>query len=211
MVKVKICGITNLKDARAAIAAGADAVGFVFAESPRRISHLAAKGIIEKVKPVVNFVGVFADAPQKTVKKTTTSCRIDTLQFHGHESPAYCRYFMDTHKVIKAFRIKDKEDLQRLKRYKVDGYLLDTFVKGAKGGTGRAFDWRLASQAKKLVHPVILSGGLNPKNVSGAIRAVRPYAVDVSSGVESRPGKKDARLIKRFMDAARGNKDEKDT
>jgi phosphoribosylanthranilate isomerase len=88
---------------------------------------------------------------------------------------------------------------------------LDTFVKGAKGGTGRAFDWRLASQAKKLVHPVILSGGLNPKNVSGAIRAVRPYAVDVSSGVESRPGKKDARLIKRFMDAARGNKDEKDT
>lgn len=203
MVKVKICGITNLKDAEAAIAAGADALGFVFAKSPRNIKPKDAAKIIDKLPPFVNTVAVFADTPAATVEKTVRQCRIDTLQFHGNESPAYCRYFMKAHKVIKAFRIKGKNSLKAIKKYKVDGYLLDAFIEGVKGGTGKTFDLKFAKYAKKSVSPVILSGGLNPENVAGALNSVMPYAVDVSSGVEKIPGKKDHKLIRKFMKAVK--------
>lgn len=203
MVKVKICGITNFRDAKSAVDAGADAIGFIFAKSPRRVSPEKAAGIIKKIRRPISRVGVFLDTPVKEVGKTAGQCKIDTLQFHGNESPRYCNYFRNTYKVIKAFRIKGKRDLKKLRRYKVDGYLLDTFVKGVAGGTGKVFDWKLAKQAKAIARPVILSGGLNPENVKEAIKKVRPYAVDVASGVESRPGKKDIKLMKEFIKTVR--------
>lgn len=203
MVKIKICGITNFKDAKTAVDAGADAIGFIFAKSPRKVSPEKAAGIIKKIRRPVSRVGVFLDAPVKEVKKIAGQCKIDTLQFHGNESPRYCSYFRNTYKVIKTFRIKGKKDLKKLRRYKVDGYLLDTFVKGTAGGTGKVFDWKLAKSAKKIAGPIILSGGLNPENAGMAVKLVRPYAVDVASGVEARPGKKDKRLIKEFLKAVR--------
>lgn len=203
MVRVKVCGITNLEDALAAIQLGADAIGFVFAKSPRHVSIQEAERIIEKLPPFVNFTGLFVNANRKVVEKTIKTCKIDTLQFHGEESNGYCSYFKRTHKVVKAFRIKDKKILDLLLNYDVDGYLLDTYIEGAAGGTGKIFDWNLAKRAKTLVSPVILSGGLNPGNVAQAIKKVRPYAVDVSSGIEKRPGKKDLRLMKEFIKVVR--------
>jgi len=203
VVRVKVCGITNLEDALAAIQLGADAIGFVFAKSPRHVSIQEAERIIEKLPPFVNFTGLFVNANRKVVEKTIKTCKIDTLQFHGEESNGYCSYFKRTHKVVKAFRIKDKKILDLLLNYDVDGYLLDTYIEGAAGGTGKIFDWNLAKRAKTLVSPVILSGGLNPGNVAQAIKKVRPYAVDVSSGIEKRPGKKDLKLMKKFIKAVR--------
>jgi len=203
VVRVKVCGITNLEDALAAIQLGADAIGFVFAKSPRHVSIQEAERIIEKLPPFVNFTGLFVNANRKVVEKTIKTCKIDTLQFHGEESNGYCSYFKRTHKVVKAFRIKDKKILDLLLNYDVDGYLLDTYIEGAAGGTGKIFDWNLAKRAKTLVSPVILSGGLNPGNVVQAIKKVRPYAVDVSSGIEKRPGKKDLKLMKKFIKAVR--------
>jgi len=203
VVRVKVCGITNLEDALAAIQLGADAIGFVFAKSPRHVSIQEAERIIEKLPPFVNFTGLFVNANRKVVEKTIKTCKIDTLQFHGEESNGYCSYFKRTHKVVKAFRIKDKKILDLLLNYDVDGYLLDTYIEGAAGGTGKIFDWNLAKRAKTLVSPVILSGGLNPGNVAQAIKKVRPYAVDVSSGIEKRPGKKDLRLMKEFIKVVR--------
>ncbi len=203
MVRAKICGITNLEDAKAAINAGADALGFVFAKSPRQIKPQDAARIIDELPPFVNCAGVFVDAPVKIVEKIARQCKTGTLQFHGNESHEYCSYFRKKYKVIKAFRIKNKKDLKDLAKYKVDGYLLDTFVRGIKGGTGKAFDWRLAKQAKKIVSPIILSGGLNPENIADAIRLVKPYAVDVSSGVELRPREKDKILMEKFIKEAK--------
>ena len=203
MVKVKVCGITNLEDACAAIQLGADAIGFVFAKSPRQVTAQQASRIIEKLPPFVSFTGLFVNAERKIVEKTIKTCRIDTLQFHGEESDGYCSYFKRTHKVVKAFKIKDKKSLDLLLDYDVDGYLLDTYIEGAAGGTGKVFDWNLAKKAKTFVNPIILSGGLNPGNVAQAIKKVRPYAVDVSSGIEKKPGKKDLRLMKEFIKAVR--------
>jgi phosphoribosylanthranilate isomerase len=200
--KVKICGITNFEDARAAVDLGADAIGFVFVRSPRQIKPADAAIIIAKVPVFVNCVGVFADQSLKVVEKIARQCKIDTLQFHGKESPEYCAYFKNKYKVIKAFRVKEDKDLKDLIRYKVDAYLLDTYVRGVKGGTGRTFNWELAKKAGWRVSPVIVSGGLNPENVKKAIKIARPYAVDVSGGIESAPGKKDIRLMKEFIKAA---------
>ena len=202
-IKVKICGITNLKDARAAVRCGADLLGFIFAKSPRRITKQKAAGIIKALPKSVAKVGVFVNERPAKVKKIAWACRLDALQFHGNERPAYCERFRKDFKVIKAFRIKGEKSLKALKKYKVDTYLLDTFKKGRHGGTGKTFDWRLAKKAKRLAGTVILSGGLNSKNVKSAIRQIKPYAVDVSSGVESKPGKKDLKLIKRFIKAAK--------
>jgi len=203
MVKIKICGITNLKDAKAAVDAGADTIGFVFTKSPRQIKPYDASKIIKQLPVFVNFAGVFVNEKKENVEKIIRTCGIDTLQFHGDEMPSYCEYFRKARKVIKAFRIKDRDSLMVLSKYDVDGYMLDTFVDGVKGGTGKVFDWQLAKQAKKLAYPIILSGGLNPKNVKSAIKIVRPYAVDVSSGVELKPGKKDLKLIKEFIKAVK--------
>jgi phosphoribosylanthranilate isomerase len=204
VVRVKICGITNLEDALAASELGADALGFVFAPSPRRIEVSEAGGIIAQFPPFVTTVGLFVNEARARVRETIERCRLNAVQFHGGESPQVCKEFMPGIKVIKAFRIKDEESLNRIGEYGVSACLLDAWVEGRSGGTGKTFDWNLAAAAKDFGLPLILSGGLNPDNVARAIERVDPYAVDVSSGVESAPGKKDYKLMKEFISRAKG-------
>jgi len=202
-VKVKICGITNVEDALAAIEADADALGFMFYEkSPRNVVAKTARDIIRVLPPFVAKVGVFVNASEETVRKIIAPCGIDTLQFHGDETPEFCRKFAPL-KVYKAFRIQNLESLQPMPAYKADAWLLDSFATDKPGGTGAKFNWELAVEAKKLGRPVILAGGLTPENVAEAVQKVRPYAVDVSSGVESRPGKKDPMKMQAFVQAAK--------
>lgn len=203
LVKVKICGITNLKDALKAVELGADALGFVFyRKSPRYISPFKAKRIISKIPPFIECVGVFVDEKKEFVKKILRFCKINVLQFHGRESPTYCDSFKG-YKVIKAFRVGADFDVFRLLKYKVDAILLDTFLKNTPGGTGRSFDWRIALEVKKYTPFLILSGGLNIENIGLAINKVAPYAVDVCSGVEKSPGRKDYTLMREFIKKAK--------
>jgi phosphoribosylanthranilate isomerase len=202
-LKIKICGITNSADAEMAHQAGADALGFIFFKgSPRFISNDKIKSIIREIPPFVSKVGVFVNASRDEVQRAIEETGIDTLQFHGDETPEACRGF--GLKTIKAFRVQGKDMLQIMPRYDVEAWLLDSFVAGERGGTGKTFDWDLAVHATSLGTPVILSGGLNPENIARAVSHVQPYAVDVSSGVESAPGKKDANLIATFIQRARG-------
>jgi phosphoribosylanthranilate isomerase len=204
-VRVKICGITNLDDALAAVDAGADALGFMFYEkSPRNVPARTAADIARQLPPFVAKVGVFVNASEETISKTLAECCLDTLQFHGDETPAFCLRFSPL-KVYKAFRIQNIESLQSLPTFKTAAWLLDSFEPDKPGGTGTKFNWDLAIEAKKLGRPIILAGGLTPENVADAVRKVRPYAVDVSSGVESSPGKKDHAKIKAFIQVAKGN------
>jgi phosphoribosylanthranilate isomerase len=197
MVRVKICGITNRGDAHAAVDAGADALGFIFVrESPRYIEPHIAAGISAELAPFVSVVGVFADESREVVAGVRKMCCLNAVQLHGNESPEYCRDLSCA--VIKAFRMADDFDLGTLEKYQVRGFLLDTAVEGKLGGTGLAFDWRRAVPAKKY-GPVILAGGLNPENVAEAVKTVRPYGVDVSSGVEGAPGKKDHEKIRKLI------------
>lgn len=201
ITRIKICGITNLEDAVNAVDLGADALGFVFAESPRRVSLDRANEIISQVPPFVLRVGVFVNENESLVKEIIDLCNLDAAQFHGDESRDYCLRFKKTCRVIKAFRVKDKNSLDLLPEYDVDAYLLDTYVDNRAGGTGVSFDWGLALHAKAFGRPLILSGGLRPETVSQAIKKVKPYAVDISSGVEKSPGKKDYDLMKKFIEA----------
>lgn len=203
MVRVKICGITNLEDALLAVEQGADALGFIFAESPRRIEPETAKSISEALPPLVNRVGVFVNETLGKVKGIISRCNLDTLQFHGNELPSYCGNFRE--KVIKSFQIKDGQGLPLLSSYSVDAFLLDTYVDDLPGGTGKTFNWKIAKQANGY-GTVILSGGLNPENVAQAIKEAQPYAVDVASGIETEPGKKDPDKLKAFMEAIAGCK-----
>ncbi len=205
MVGVKICGITNLEDALAATELGADALGFVFAPSPRRIEVSEAGGIIAQLPPFVTTVGLFVNEARLRVRETLKRCRLNAVQFHGDESPHVCEEFMPVVKVIKAFRIKDEESLKQIGQYSVSACLFDAWVENKPGGTGKTFDWNLAAAAKDFGLTLILSGGLNPDNVARAIKKVEPYAVDVSSGVESTPGKKDYKLMKEFIQTAKGS------
>ncbi len=201
-LRIKICGITNVADAMAAVDAGADALGFMFYErSKRYVTPDAVAEIVEQLPPFVMRVGVFVDPPEETVNETTSTCGITALQFHGSESPEFCGQFGLP--VIKAFRITDKNSLEALPRYQTSAWLLDSDVPGQFGGTGTKFDWSLAQRATSLGRPVILAGGLTPENVAAAVREVRPYGVDVSSGVELAPGRKDAQRMKAFIRAAR--------
>jgi phosphoribosylanthranilate isomerase len=201
-VKIKICGITKAADAVAAVDAGAHAVGFMFFEGSRRnISHEGAREIIRDLPPFVSKVGVFVNAARDDVKRAIEQTGIDTLQFHGEEPPEACRGF--GLKTVKAFRVQGKDMLAIMPRYDVDAWLLDSFVTGARGGTGVTFNWDLAVHARSLGTPIMLAGGLSPENVKQAIEHVQPYAVDVSSGVESAPGKKDPALIAAFVQNAR--------
>jgi phosphoribosylanthranilate isomerase len=197
MMRVKICGITNSEDALAAIELGVDALGFVFAESPRQVTKGQAKDIIEKLPPFISPVGVFVDETIETIKEICDFCGIYTVQLHGHEEPQYLNGLRG-YKIIKAFRIREEDDLRPLANYKPHAFLLDSYVEGVMGGTGVSFNWVVARQAHKYGR-IILSGGLTPENVREAIRIVKPYAIDVSSGVESSPGKKDKVLMKRFI------------
>lgn len=201
-VKVKICGITNLEDARAAEVAGADAIGFIFYEkSPRFISIDEAARIRRFINPFVHVVGVFVDHPYTFIRDVVERVELDFVQLHGNEPPELCRLFGE--KVIKAFRVKNDFSLETCKKYPNTVWLLDTYSPAAHGGTGATFDWKIAVEAKSLNPNLILSGGLNPDNVGEAIRLVRPLAVDVSSGVEISPGKKDKDKIKKFVRAAK--------
>ncbi len=196
-MRVKICGITNNEDAHAAVEYGADALGFVFAKSPRQITKEQARDIIAELPPFVSPVGVFADEKADMIKEICDFCGIQTVQLHGNEQPSYLKE-LEGYKLIKAFRVKEEDDLKPLANYKPHAFLLDSYVKGVMGGTGVSFNWEIARQAHKY-GTIILSGGLTPKNVKEAIQMVKPYAVDVSSGVESSPGKKDKSLVKRFI------------
>lgn len=203
MVKVKICGITNLEDALASVNAGCDALGFVFyKKSPRYITPEKAKGIISQLPSQVIKVGVFVDSKEKTIKYIAKFCSLDILQLHGHESPQFVRKFK-SYKIIKAFRVKDRVDLGKVLKYKTFACLFDTFVKSKIGGTGKKFDWKLIRHIDDIKQPVFLSGGLTAENVKQAINAVRPHWVDVSSSVELRPGKKNHKKLTRFIRTAK--------
>jgi len=202
MVRVKICGITNSEDALLAIEAGADALGFVFFQgSPRYISPEKAADIIRRLPPFVQTVGLFVNEEPATVNSVADLCGLDVIQLHGEETPGYCESVR--RRVIKAFRVKDIRTLDSLAQYQVSGCLLDAWSPAARGGTGLTFNWDIAAEATKRGHRIVLAGGLTPDNVAECIRQVRPYGVDVSSGVESAPGLKDASSIRLFIERAK--------
>ena len=202
-VKVKICGITNLPDAQVASEAGADAIGFVFCEqSPRRISIPEATQIAQVLPAFLIKVGVFVNAEEDLVFRAISDCGLSLLQFHGDEPPDYCLQFGLMS--MKAFRIRDEQSLEMLPRYRTDAWLLDAFSPDKLGGTGETFNWDLAQKAQKLGRPIFLAGGLTPLNVAEAVSRVQPYAVDVSSGVEAAPGRKDHAKVRAFIAAAKG-------
>jgi len=200
-IKVKICGTTSLKDAFLAVESGADAIGFIFYKmSPRNISQKEAKEIILQLPPFIETVGVFVNETSDKINRIAEQCKLNSIQLHGEESPALCRRVK--RKVIKAFRVKNSDSLKSIASYKVSGFLLDSYNDGSKGGTGQIFDWNLALRVKKK-GPVILAGGLNPYNVFTAIHRVKPYGVDVCSGVEKSPGIKDHEKIREFIKSVR--------
>ena len=200
--RVKICGITNLADALAAVAAGADALGFNFYEgSPRHVLLKTAAEISKQLSPFVMRAGVFVNPDEDIVTRAIAKCNLSLLQFHGDETPEFCAQFGLMS--MKGFRIRDVESLKELPNYPTDAYLLDAYSPEARGGTGEKFNWDLAVEAQKLGKPIFLAGGLTPENVADAVRKVRPFGVDVSSGVESRPGKKDHAKVLAFIQAVR--------
>jgi len=199
MTRIKICGITNVEDALAAVEFGADAIGFVFALSPRRVDAGQAKRIGDAVPPFVSRVGVFVNADPGLLRVVQV-CGLDAVQLHGDQSEPFAKTLTPYVRVIRGLRVKGARCLLRLKEYEAaDAFLLDTYSKEALGGTGKTFDWGVAVKAKDFGKPIILSGGITPENVEEAIRRVRPYAIDVSSGVESEPGKKDHDKMKELI------------
>jgi phosphoribosylanthranilate isomerase len=201
-VKVKICGITNLADGIAAVEAGADALGFVFCrQSQRCVSIEAAAAIIRALPPFVLKAGVFVNASEDFVLRAVRQAGLNLLQFHGDEPPEYCLQFGLMS--MKAFRVRDAASLQLLRNYPTDAWLLDAYHPAKPGGTGETFNWDLARQAQAWGRPIFLAGGLTPENVAEAIRRARPYAVDVSTGIEAAPGRKDHAKIKAFIQAAK--------
>jgi len=199
MVKVKVCGITNLDDAKACVKYGCDALGFVFyKKSPRYIQPEEAKNIIQDLPKNIIKIGVFVNEKEKRIRQIAKLCKLDMLQFHGNESAGFCKRFVGF-KLIKAFRIKDKVDLAKILRYNTFAYLFDTFVKSKAGGTGKKFNWELLKRLGNKKEPIFLSGGLNAGNVTQAIKAAHPDWVDVSTSVELRPGEKDRKKVKKFI------------
>ena len=204
MMRIKICGITNLLDARLAADLGAHALGFIFyPKSPRSVRPEVAREIIDNLPPFVMTVGVFVDEEAETVRGIAETAGLDWVQLHGKESPEYCCEL--GRRVIKGFHIKDASSMSLLPDYQgsVQAFLLDTYKAGTAGGTGETFDWDLARQAGEL-GPIILAGGLTPANVAQAIKAAKPAAVDVASGVEALPGKKDPVKLREFFRVIKG-------
>jgi len=193
-VKVKICGITNIDDALSATDFGADALGFIFVKSsPRYITPRAAQKIIQELPPFVVPVGVIDEMAHNGILEIIGQTGIGCVQLHGEEMPKQIRQYPVP--VVQSFRVDSDFDPEILRRYRGPAYLLDTKVSGVLGGTGQTFDWEIAVQAKKYGR-IILAGGLNPENILEAARRVQPYAVDINSGVEERPGKKDLTKLK---------------
>ncbi len=198
-MNVKICGITNLPDAMEAVQLGAYALGFIFVRSsPRFIAPEAAKYIISKLPSGMKTIGVFADTPKKEILRVIGQTGISCIQLHGNESPLDLSGYPVP--IFKSFRVSNNFDVTILELYPAAAFLLDTFVEGILGGTGKSFNWKIAVAAKQ--HgPIILAGGLHPGNIADAIRTVRPYAVDINSGVESAPGKKDGKKLRNLFGA----------
>lgn len=200
VTRVKICGITREEDMFAVAMSGADAIGLVFYDkSPRHVGIAQAVRLLAALPPFVTVVGLFVDASRDWVQEVLASVSLDVLQFHGDETPHYCAQFNKPY--LKAIRVKAGVDLLQCAAHYhgAQGLLLDAHVEGVPGGTGAVFDWRMIPESLPL--PLILSGGLNIDNVAAGIAQVRPYAVDVSSGVEHSKGIKDAAKIARFMQA----------
>jgi len=200
-MRIKVCGITNMEDALAAVDYGADALGFVFYQgSPRCVSPETVHQIICSLPPLVTTIGVFVNEDRQKISEIMQYAGIDILQLHGDETPDMCDAW---HRVIRALRVKDLTDLKILESYnKASAFLLDTYSPEHFGGTGQMFNWDIAVEAKRF-GKIILSGGLNPDNIEKAVKRVMPYAVDVSSGIEERKGKKDLKKMRLFIERAR--------
>jgi phosphoribosylanthranilate isomerase len=197
MVKVKICGITNIEDALHAAGCGADALGFVFYDrSPRCFAPEVARQIIAELPPFVTAVGLFVNETLERIRQIADFCGLDVIQLHGDEGPADCDFA--PRRVVKALRVKDAASLAGHEAFQVSALLLDAWVPGVYGGSGQAFNWELATVVARQ-RPVILAGGLTAENVAAAVRTVRPYGVDVSSGVEASPGRKDPDKVAAFI------------
>ena len=200
--RVKICGVTNVADALAAAEAGADMIGLMFYEhSPRHVSIATAAEISRVLPPFVLRVGVFVDPQEALVTRAIGDCNLTLLQFHGDEPSDFCTQFGLMS--VKALRVRDAQSLDQLVNFQTDAFLLDAHSKSGLGGTGEKFNWDLAVEAQKFGKPIFLAGGLTPENVAAAMRQVRPFAVDVSSGVEFAPGKKDHAKVKAFIQNVR--------
>jgi len=202
MIRVKICGITSREDAWAAVEAGADAIGFIFVKgSPRWIEPEAAAAIAREVGPFVTTVGVFMDKTVEEVEKIGAACGLSLAQLHGSEPPELCRRLRLP--FVKSIRVRSEDDLATLSNYpQARAFLLDTYDAERPGGTGKTFPWEIAAKAAQEAK-IVLSGGLTPGNVAQAVTQVRPYAVDVSSGIEIVPGRKDHRKMREFIDEAK--------
>ncbi len=207
MTFIKICGITNIDDARAAIDAGADALGFNFyPPSPRYISPEDARELIEQLPDSVLTVGVFVNEGTESLKNIAARAGIAAVQLHGDESPRYSRELAASYEVIKVLAVADDFNPQVAQAYEVQAIMLDTRHKTLRGGTGRAFDWSVASQVNQLVPKLFLAGGLSPENIEEAIELVRPFAVDACSALEDSPGRKNRQRMRAFVEKARGVK-----
>jgi phosphoribosylanthranilate isomerase len=200
MTRIKICGLTNVEDALFAVELGADAVGMVFARSPRQISPHRAKEIAQALPPFVTRIGVFANSDLNTITGVADYCGLDIVQLHGDKCWDVVKYL--PYPFIKAFAVRDDTVLDQIRNHHLTSFLLDTFDSQSNGGTGKTFDWRIAREASAFGR-VILSGGLSAENVGGALESVRPYAVDVCSGVEREPGIKDHDKMRRFFEEVR--------
>jgi phosphoribosylanthranilate isomerase len=206
MTLVKICGITNLDDALAAVAAGADALGFNFYKpSPRYITPQHAREIIEQLPESLLMTGVFVNEDSSDdVRNIAEMAGIRALQLHGDESPEYCRELAGNYYVIKTFAVSDTFDIKRAQGYEVEAIMLDTKHTSLRGGTGRVFDWSVAQQVASTTPKLFLAGGLSPENIENAIKTVRPFAVDACSALEDRPGKKNHERMRVFVNTVRG-------
>jgi phosphoribosylanthranilate isomerase len=200
VTRIKICGITTIDDALAAVEFGADAIGLVFAASRRKVDMETAREIVQRLPPFVGAIGVFVDEHPETVREVALYCGLNGVQLHGNESLlSYDNLDLTT---IKAFRVKDESILEIIGRCRLSHFLLDTYTANQAGGTGRAFDWDIARRAGSM-GKVILAGGLNTDNIENALDVARPYAVDVSSGVEVSPGRKDRHKLEAFIKKVR--------
>jgi phosphoribosylanthranilate isomerase len=204
MARVKICGITNLEDALAALEAGADMLGFNFYErSPRHIEPLEARRIVEELPEGAVCVGVFVnEAAPEAVERKASEAGVGVVQLHGDETPEFCAALRGM-LTVKALRVGPGYGVERAARFGTDAVLLDAYVADAFGGTGHTFDWKLARRTRERVAKLYLAGGLRPENVAEAVEAVRPFAVDVCSGVETSPGRKSPQLMRRFVERVR--------
>jgi phosphoribosylanthranilate isomerase len=203
MAQVKICGITNAEDALAAIEAGAGLLGFNFyPKSPRYVSPSDARRIVEQLPEHVKRVGVFVNEDAEGIARIAAEACVATVQLHGDETPEFCATLRGL-SIIKALRVREDFRVEDAAKFETDAVLLDAYVKDFRGGTGHTFDWSIARRTREVVRRLVLAGGLRAENVAEAVKTVRPYAVDVCSGVESAPGRKSFQLMRRFVEAMR--------